>query len=200
MKRIRNNEQLLISLTKVFYKENPAQLDELQQAIDQEDYDKVSHVVHTLKGVAANLSALKLQSILVRIEGMARENNLGSIKELIPEVLTASKELKQCFMQYSAEQNDKKSDVGSSLTQSQFNDVIQQLYEKLKKNDFIDQDELMPSSQLVNNMNGQVVVGKGLVELLIEKINQFDNDGAINIIGKIEMQQTIDSGVSKNDR
>ena len=200
LKRIRNNEQLLISLTKVFYKENPAQLDELQQAIDQEDYDKVSHVVHTLKGVAANLSALKLQSILVRIEGMARENNLGSIKELIPEVLTASKELKQCFMQYSAEQNDKKSDVGSSLTQSQFNDVIQQLYEKLKKNDFIDQDELMPLSQLVNNMNGQVVVGKGLVELLIEKINQFDNDGAINIIGKIEMQQTIDSGVSKNDR
>ncbi|OUS41191.1 hypothetical protein A9R00_02135, partial [Oleispira antarctica] len=149
---------------------------------------------------AANLSALKLQSILVRIEAMVSDNNLVSINELIPEVWQASEELKQCFMQYTSEKNEKKLDAIPALTQTEFCHVLIQLSEKLKRNDFIDQDELMPLNQLVNNMNTQVIVDKELLKLLVEKINIFDNESAVNIIDKIENQQSIGSGVMNDDR
>ena len=195
LNRIRGNEQLLLSLTEIYCKENTNQLNDLQQAIESEGYDQVYHLIHTLKGVAGNLSALKLQSILIRIEALARENNLESIQEVLPEVFNASEELELYFKQYISEQHEKHSEKKPVLSNSQFRAILQQLYEKLQRNDFIDQDELVPLGQIDDKLAGQE-----LIDQLIEKINIFDNDAAINIIEKIEMQQTIENGVSNYEK
>jgi len=74
------------------------------QAIDNDDKEQVRHQAHILKGMAANLSGLRLQQQASLVEVAAKKGDMNQVIELMPGLLEACEELKLCFEQYSSEQ------------------------------------------------------------------------------------------------
>jgi len=100
LERLMGKKDLLKTLLEVFFDESPERLFSLQQAIDANDSEQVRFFAHTIKGVAANLSGLRLQQQAALMEAAAKEENMQQIIELMPELVEFSEQLKQRFEQY----------------------------------------------------------------------------------------------------
>ncbi len=60
LKRSLGNDKLMTSLITMFVNSTPKQISELAEACKNQEAEKVRHIAHTIKGGAANLSALQL--------------------------------------------------------------------------------------------------------------------------------------------
>jgi HPt (histidine-containing phosphotransfer) domain-containing protein len=65
-KRVMNNTKLFAKLLGKFKEDNS--INELEIALSKGDYEKAQASAHTLKGIAANLSLIKLHKECVEIE------------------------------------------------------------------------------------------------------------------------------------
>lgn len=74
----------LLTLINLYIIDMPSQIEKLQQAFAQNDLDAARRTAHTIKGVAANLSALKLQNLAEALE--------SEIKFLLKEPSAGEKE------------------------------------------------------------------------------------------------------------
>jgi HPt (histidine-containing phosphotransfer) domain-containing protein len=66
--------------------EIPELLGELQQLCKGDDCLVIRRQAHTLKGMAANISAFALRDSAMRVETAAKEGSIESVLELLPEV------------------------------------------------------------------------------------------------------------------
>ena len=97
LERLLNNKELFITVIEVFIEEVPERINELKEAVDSGDCDLSSKIVHGLKGVAANVSALQLCGIATELEACARRNELEKIKLLLPELQKAGATVLEVF-------------------------------------------------------------------------------------------------------
>lgn len=93
LERVMGKEALLIRLVESFLNELPDRIKKLEKAIIENNIKETALSAHTIKGVAANLSALKVQDIAMKIELAATQTDHVKLKHLLPEILKASKEL-----------------------------------------------------------------------------------------------------------
>jgi len=100
LKRLLGKEDLLKTLINVYFDENADRLENLQQTVKAEDAEKVCFISHTIKGIAANLGAERLQQQAALLENAAKDNNISAIKNLTPELLKLSEELLGYFERY----------------------------------------------------------------------------------------------------
>ncbi|MCU7834439.1 MAG: response regulator [gamma proteobacterium symbiont of Taylorina sp.] len=106
LKRVKGKEKRLLPLINLFLEDMPQRLQDLQTAVDNNKMDDAKLLVHTIKGVAANLSGIRLQSIAAEIEVAAKEGNLGLLTEKIPQLLEANELLQQEFVSFKHKQNN----------------------------------------------------------------------------------------------
>ncbi len=93
LRRLGGNEALLLQLLEDFLQEQAGTAEELRIALDTGDLALAERLAHTLKGVAGNLGAKRLQHAAGNMERALRSGNAPSALEALPnlaEVLKAT--------------------------------------------------------------------------------------------------------------
>jgi len=178
--RLMGNGDLLNTVIDIFIKETPDRINELEQAINKSDSDIVSSVAHSLKGVAANISALELQKIAADLEASGRNMDIDKAAILFSDLKVSTRNLLVLLEKYSSNCKIHIPD----LKQEDFIRILSDLNNKLMKSEFISAQELIP-------LQGAQTGVDNLVIKLIECINNFDNRSALKIIKEIESLQKL---------
>jgi len=104
LKLVKGKAKRLLPLISLFLEDMPARIEELQQAIAKGDNDLIRLTAHTIKGVSANLSGIKLQVLTGQLEADTKSNKAQTYTEQLPEIITAYKQLSQLMKNYQEEQ------------------------------------------------------------------------------------------------
>jgi len=80
LKRVRNRQDRLLKLVSLFLEDVPPRLLDLRQAIDEADFEAVSVIAHTIKGVALNLSAEQLADCAVQLQSSTDSKDVDKLK------------------------------------------------------------------------------------------------------------------------
>ena len=102
-KRVKGKTKRIVALIELFLEDMPSRMDELQRAYDALDIEMVRKTAHTIKGVAANISGMKLQTAAAELEAMAKQDQLDSNGNSIKNISIAYELLKQRLQQYEPE-------------------------------------------------------------------------------------------------
>jgi two-component system, sensor histidine kinase and response regulator len=78
--RLGGDEQLIADVIRVFLEDCPRQLTELKAAVDADRSDRVRSVAHALKGMAGNLSAVRLFEAARALEQIGADGNTVAAK------------------------------------------------------------------------------------------------------------------------
>jgi HPt (histidine-containing phosphotransfer) domain-containing protein len=92
LKRVMNNKKLFAKLLTKFKTENANLLDDTIKFVRANDYEKAKISIHTLKGIAANLSLTEFYKQIVEFEtqikgGATKSDTQDSLKECLDETL-----------------------------------------------------------------------------------------------------------------
>ncbi len=90
--RLNQNWQLLQNIATIFIRDVPKYLDELTVHLDEEQVEQACAVIHSIKGVAFNLSALRMAEAAKLLEIAVKNNDRDKLDIL-------ASELKQAFHQ-----------------------------------------------------------------------------------------------------
>ncbi|MBT4837212.1 MAG: response regulator [Methylococcales bacterium] len=101
MTRVSNLENILHIPINLFIQEIPKRLATLQQTIQEnKDIEDIRIQAHNLKGVASNLSGMRLHQQCLMMEKEAKAGDIEKIFLLFPELKAAGEQLKEFFEQY----------------------------------------------------------------------------------------------------
>ncbi|WP_250656077.1 response regulator [Alkalimarinus coralli] len=100
LKRVGGKEKRLDKLLSLFLSDTSNRVLELHQNVKEKDSEKVRVLAHTIKGSAANISALQLQQIAGELEAAAQDANLSRFDALSMQLSQAFESLKECLSQH----------------------------------------------------------------------------------------------------
>ncbi len=106
LRRLGGKEKLLKKLLVLFLSECSERVTELQQAINKKDTENTRILAHTIKGSAANISALQLQDIASKLEHAANNAEITAFDVLFIELGEAFDRLKTSLSQYQSQIGD----------------------------------------------------------------------------------------------
>jgi HPt (histidine-containing phosphotransfer) domain-containing protein len=86
LERLDDDREFAMVILEESLLEIPRFLVELRNHSATGDCTAIHHSSHTLKGMAANISALRLQDIAMRIEHAARDSRADLVTALLPEL------------------------------------------------------------------------------------------------------------------
>ena len=86
LKRSMGKVSLFNAIVNLFLEDMPKRIESLMEAHEAGNIDQLRQISHTIKGVAANLSGIKLQACAATIEKAAQEKNLEQIRVELPEL------------------------------------------------------------------------------------------------------------------
>ncbi len=181
LNRILGNRGLLKTLVEIFISETPPRMLQLKRSVQDNNIEDVRLVAHTLKGVAANLSGLRVQFQAESIECAAKEHRLSAVQALMPELETYIKQLTECFKSYCESLSMEKKDEGCILDDDALGEKLKNIATRLENSDFIDPDELE-----VLRRAGKSTSTQRLLFELCDQITQFDNDAGLKTIEKLK--------------
>jgi HPt (histidine-containing phosphotransfer) domain-containing protein len=192
-----NDINLLIPLIKLFMTDMALQLAKLDQAFEDNDLDTARRAAHTIKGSAANLSALQLQSLAAELELLIKP--LLTVSVILVEdetVLTqavfvqkkselrdASEIVMQRLAQYLSEHEQASQSSEESLTNEQLKNLLEPLMLKIQQGDYIEPQALDKLSTGVYDESLQQ-----MIKQLLEQINAFDSKNATQSINDIMLR------------
>jgi two-component system sensor histidine kinase/response regulator len=100
MKRAMGKESLFNSIIHLFLEDMPSKVDELKKAINGENLKEITHVSHTIKGVAANISGEQLCEQAEIIEIAARDGDVVKAQNHLSALCIAYEELSTKIVEY----------------------------------------------------------------------------------------------------
>ena len=100
LKRFGGSDKMLRKIMRVFLEDIVTQLQQLKEAVDNEDITNSKLYAHSIKGSAANLSALKLQAMGRSMESAAENAQLEILKKEYIHVKEAVDEIIEQFNSY----------------------------------------------------------------------------------------------------
>lgn len=101
--RIDGDVDLLKEVIEIFLKDTPVLLADLYSAIKSGDTNAVERAAHTLKGAAANISAIKMQSLSQQIQLALRENDATGLESFVGDFEDNYEKLDQVLRGYLVE-------------------------------------------------------------------------------------------------
>ncbi len=79
MKRVRNKPERALKLINLFCDDMPERMQRMENAIREEDSEKIFSTAHEIKGVCANLAAQPLAELAAKLEAAGKANTLDKI-------------------------------------------------------------------------------------------------------------------------
>jgi len=198
--RIGGNEALLKTLAGIFTRDAKKQLIELKTAISKGEFQEATHLAHSIKGVAANLGGLKLQSVSATLELAAKNKDAVALDAQMPDFEGQTKALINIFDKYLESVSSEPEEISSvekgsaHIGVSEFTQKMAGLYKSLEANDYIDPTELTSLSHADVAQDIKI-----LVESFVEKIKQFENSTAMTILREIESLSGFDISANKGE-
>ena len=184
LKRLLNKEKLLKSLIEIFLTEMPSRLIELKTAVTNQDSESIKSVSHTIKGVAANLSAMKLQHFSSELEKAAKAVLINQYNLLYLHLDASYTEITQQFKTYiSDEETIDNKQQNKALSTDQYTELLNNLADikvRLENNDYVEPDEI--SNFLDWDLNIKLIEKFNLLET---QIGQFEILSALENIDEI---------------
>jgi len=181
LNRILGNHDLLKTLVDIFISETPSRMLQLKSSVQNSNAEDVRIVAHTLKGVAANLSGLRVQFQAGSIECAAKEHRLSVVQTLMPDLEIYIEQLTECFKSYSESLSTGGKNEVCILDDDTLGEKLKNLAIRLKNSDFIDPDELDMLQSAGKNTSTQRLLSE-----LCDQITQFDNDAGLKTIEKLK--------------
>jgi len=83
LERVQNDTELLIELLDIFLEDYQEKYKQLEELIQQGDFEQIRNVAHSLKGAAGNISAIDFHHSFATMEQNAGANDLDGIKEMM---------------------------------------------------------------------------------------------------------------------
>ena len=83
LERVQDDKELLLELIDIFAEDYEVKRKLLGEAVENNDYEEIKSVSHSLKGASGNISAKKLRLILLQFEEMGKSKDLSGSKEII---------------------------------------------------------------------------------------------------------------------
>jgi len=179
LKRVMDDEELLLTVVEIFLDDIPNNTASLEQAIAMKDFPLIKRVAHGIKGSAANLSCMQLQELALQIENAAKAENIAKIVSVFSDLLQVNKQLTEHLQQYLL-MNAKDNEPLELFNQADLNDYFSRLAHKLRENIYIDEEELSQLNK-VSTMPNMII----LVEQLQMQIQQINNDKALLTLAKL---------------
>ncbi len=84
VERLMGDEELADGVLSIFLEDAPKQIAGLKEALEKGDAPVLHRRAHTIKGAAANVSALMLQEVALRMERLGEEGDLEGAAALLP--------------------------------------------------------------------------------------------------------------------
>ena len=100
LSRLLNNEELLIKVCELYLQSTPMKLEELEDAINNNNLSQISKLSHGLKGSSGDVGAANLHKLFDELEVMASENAMGSMKNKLELIQTSYKKLESTINSY----------------------------------------------------------------------------------------------------
>ena len=90
--RMRGKTDRVVKLVNLFLGDMPERLESLQSEINSNEYESCGATAHTVKGVAANLSVMRLQEAATEIELAAKSQHTAELETLLETIKTVYEE------------------------------------------------------------------------------------------------------------
>ena len=97
LERLGGDEQFLNELLMDLIEQIDDTLDNIKQAIAEEDFDNLKTLSHSLKGASANLNVSRMASHFLQLEGLGMENTVDGASDLI-ELVTKDRNDLEAFL------------------------------------------------------------------------------------------------------
>jgi len=190
LKRVLNKEKLLKSLVEIFLTEMPSRIAELKTAVNNQDDESIKSVSHTIKGVAANLSAFKLQHFSSELEKAGKFSQINQYEPLYLKIDSSYTEISQIYKSFINHKTitvDKQQIKDISIEQyTELLSSIAELKLRIEQNDYVEPDEITQFLEL------------GLDTQLIDKFNLLETQiGQFEILTALESIDDISSYISQ---
>ena len=175
LRRVRGNESLMLTLLQQFILDMPQQVEQLEQAVADEDLPQVSSLAHTIKGIAGNLSGQRLQHLAAAMEQSASQ---GESEDLQRQWTNFAEQYRQLYLnleEYTQVQASAPvAAPAQSETQGERVLLIEQLRAKLEQGSYVDAGDLQPFEA-----HCQEGPEQALLTALSQQLSQFDMPAAL---------------------
>lgn len=90
--RMRGKTDRVVKLVNLFLGDMPERIASLNEEISSDQFEACTATAHTVKGVAANLSVLRLQEAATVLETAAKDQNAAELQSLLDTIKTVYEE------------------------------------------------------------------------------------------------------------
>jgi len=185
LKRVMGSHDLLHTLINLFIDSVPQKIIALKNAVDMVNSDSVKHLAHTIKGIAANLSGMRLHQRAGELEQAAIDNESDLFQPLMTKI---EKEYNLLFAKLSDYMKEQLNTSGSGdkqketieISEEELKGKVVSLIKRLKQNDYIDPQEI---NLLTNQVTKMELTSQ--LKLLEKQVSQFDTKTAIETLNGI---------------
>jgi HPt (histidine-containing phosphotransfer) domain-containing protein len=84
--RLGEDQELLRDIAQIYLEDAPAMVEKIHHAASQGDTSALQRAAHSLKGLAATLSAAEVAGAAARLEHMAASRNLSDTAKAVSEI------------------------------------------------------------------------------------------------------------------
>jgi len=95
MERVQDDKELLVELLDIFQEDFVGKRQALGTAVQGNDVTKVKEVAHSLKGASGNISAKDMHANFLKIEQLAKSNDLAQIQPILQSIDGQFEQIKQ---------------------------------------------------------------------------------------------------------
>ncbi|MDJ0817716.1 MAG: Hpt domain-containing protein, partial [Desulfobacterales bacterium] len=190
LSRLRGNKRLYRKLLISFASDYNTVANEIQLAIDTEDFDQAHSLVHNLKGLAGNLAATQLQTAAVNLEKLVKgiDNKAPSSDQLNLRFSELDNALNQALssaqsLDLSAEENVcKLSDEEMAGIPAEFaKDIAKRIRDAAEMGDVMTLNAI--AAEITTNSDSCIPLSKKIVQLA----EDFDLDGIHNLADALDV-------------
>lgn len=87
--------ELLKELFQLFISDYPKKLSQFSQAIEEENFEVIQNIAHSLKGASGNLGLSSIYELTLKIENSAKEGDIADVKRAYKDLERELERLKE---------------------------------------------------------------------------------------------------------
>ena len=178
--RLQGNKKLYRKLLLSFATDYNSVANEIQQALDAEDFDQAHSLVHNLKGLAGNLAATKLQAAAVNLENIIKgvEKKIPSTKELSLKFSELENALDQA-LESAQSLGVPAEEIIGKLSVEDFADIPTELSQDIAKRirDAAEMGDVTTLNAIATEIKAQSESCVPLSKKIVQMAEEFDLDG-----------------------